>query len=101
VEVVCFATNAARRPARLPAAGATRIMYLARARKPLRTSPYRDLPRPGAVIGDQLVTDGVLAWRLGYTFLQYRPRLEHVPAGPRLMEYCGRLIRPVLFTRPG
>jgi predicted HAD superfamily phosphohydrolase YqeG len=76
------------------------VIYLARAGKPLRTAPYRILPRPGVVIGDQLATDGALARRLGYTFLQYRPRLDHVPAGPRLMDYVGRLIRPVLFTRP-
>jgi predicted HAD superfamily phosphohydrolase YqeG len=101
VAVVCFATNAERRPSRVPAAGATRVMYLAGAGKPLRTAPYRDLPGPGVVIGDQLATDGALAWRLGYTFLQYRPGLDHVPAGPRLMQQVGRLVRPVLFTRPG
>ena len=99
-EVVCFATNAFRRPSRVPAAGATRVIYLARAGKPLRTAPYRDLPRPGVVIGDQLATDGVLARRLGYAFLQYRPRLRHVPLGPRLMDYAGRLIRPVVLSRP-
>ncbi|HEY4462561.1 MAG TPA: hypothetical protein VGN41_07820 [Streptosporangiaceae bacterium] len=101
VAVVCFSTNAERRPSRAPAAGATRVMYLAGAGKPLRTAPYRDLPRPGVVIGDQLATDGALAWRLGYAFLQYHPRLDHVPAGPRLMGHVGRLVRPVLFTRPG
>jgi predicted HAD superfamily phosphohydrolase YqeG len=100
VAVVCFATNAERRPSRVPAAGATRVMYLAGAGKPVRTAPYRDLPRPGVVIGDQLATDGALAWRLGYAFLQYRPQLDHVPAGPRLMGQVGRLMRPVLFTRP-
>jgi predicted HAD superfamily phosphohydrolase YqeG len=48
-------------------------MYLASAVKPLRTAAYRALPRPGAVIGDQLSTDGLLARRLGYTFLHWRP----------------------------
>jgi hypothetical protein len=41
------------------------------------------------------------AARLGYVFLQYRPRLDCLPAGPRLMYLCGRLVRPLLFTRPG
>ena len=101
VQVVCFATNAERRPSRLPVAGAdVRVIYLSHAGKPLRTAPYRNLPAPGVVIGDQVATDGALAWRLGYTFLQYRPRLDDVPAGPRLMGYAGRLVRPVLFTRP-
>jgi hypothetical protein len=37
------------------------------------------------VIGDQVATDGMLARRLGYTFLHYRPGLERVPViiGPR------------------
>jgi hypothetical protein len=51
------------------------------------------------VIGDQIATDGVLARRLGYAFVQYRPPLEGVPVGPRLMSQCGRLVRPLLFTR--
>jgi hypothetical protein len=51
------------------------------------------------VIGDQVATDGVLAWRLGYTFVHYRPELDHVPAGPWLMDRLGRVIRPLLFTR--
>jgi predicted HAD superfamily phosphohydrolase YqeG len=101
VRVVCFATNAARRPSGVLPAPAAQVTYLAKAGKPLRTGPYRDLPRPGVVIGDQLATDGALAWRLGYTFLQYRcPGLDRVPAGPRFMGYCGALVRPVLFTRP-
>ena len=78
-----------------------RVVYLASARKPLRISPYLGFPRPGVVIGDQVATDGVLAWRLGYTFLQYRPHLDRAPAGPRLMYQCGRLVRPLLFRRSG
>jgi predicted HAD superfamily phosphohydrolase YqeG len=101
VRVVCFATNSLRRPSMVPAGGNVQVVYLTAARKPLRVAPYREFPRPGVVIGDQLATDGVLARRLGYVFLQYRPRLDHPPAGPRLMYQCGRLVRPLLFTRPG
>lgn len=125
--VLCFATNSRRRPSAAvvsdggraggdagdpggaggadrggdqgaPAAGA-RVVYLAAARKPLRTAQYRDFPRPGVVVGDQVVTDGVLAWRLGYRFLHYSPELAHVPAGPRLLGYGGLLVRPLLFSR--
>jgi hypothetical protein len=60
-------------------------MYVASAGKPLRTASYRVLPRPGAVIGDQVATDGLLARRLGYTFLHWSPPLTGVPLGPRLM----------------
>jgi hypothetical protein len=76
-----------------------RIVWLAGAAKPLRTAPYREFPRPGVVIGDQVTTDGLLAWRLGYVFLQYRPPLDRIPPGPWLMDRLGRLIRPLLFTQ--
>jgi hypothetical protein len=109
VRAVVFSTNSARRPSVLPAApgdggpggdgAGLRVEYVASAAKPLRIAPYRDLPRPGAVIGDQLPTDGVLAYRLGYLFLHYDPPYGHVPIGPRLMHRWGRVVRPVLFGR--
>ena len=52
------------------------------------------------VIGDQLATDGALARRLGYAFLQYHPDLGSLPTGPRLMDWAGQLVRPMLFARP-
>ncbi|HVT67846.1 MAG TPA: hypothetical protein VHF26_08870, partial [Trebonia sp.] len=70
--------------------------------KPLRTAPYRGLPRPAAVVGDQLLTDGLLARRLGCVFLHWDPPLDRVPAGPRVLRLLGRLARPVVFgPRPG
>jgi hypothetical protein len=56
-----------------------------------------DLPRPGAVIGDQLPTDGLLTYRPGYTYLHYAPHLASVPAGPKLMHSWRQLVRPLLF----
>jgi predicted HAD superfamily phosphohydrolase YqeG len=100
LEVVCFATNSARRPGMIPAVPGIRVMYVSSARKPLRIAPYRRLPRPGIVIGDQAATDGLLARRLGYTFLYYSPHLEGVPIGPRLLRQCGEFALPVLFRRP-
>jgi hypothetical protein len=100
LRAVVFATNSARRPSAPPPGDGIQVRYLASAGKPLRTAPYRDLPRPGAVVGDQLPTDGVLAYRLGYTFLHYLPHLTSVPAGPKLMHHWGRLVRPLLFRRP-
>lgn len=99
--VVVFATNSARRPSTVPAAAGVRVMYLASAGKPLRTGPYRGLPRPGAVIGDQIPTDGLLARRLGYTFLHWSPPLTGVPLRPRLMHLLGRVTRPLLFSEGG
>jgi hypothetical protein len=100
VEAVCFATNSARRPSAIPAGAGPRIIYLASAGKPFRTAPYRDLPRPGVIIGDQPATDGVLARRLGYTFLYYCPPLTGAPIGPRLLRQCGRLVLPLLTASP-
>jgi predicted HAD superfamily phosphohydrolase YqeG len=99
VRAVVFATNSARHPSAAPDGTGLQVRYLASADKPLRTAPYRDLPRPGAVIGDQLPTDGILAYRLGYTFLHYAPPTAGVPIGPRFMHRWGQLVRPVLFRR--
>jgi predicted HAD superfamily phosphohydrolase YqeG len=100
VQVVCFATNSARRPSVLPggAGPGPRVVYVASAGKPARTAAYRDFPRPGVVIGDQVATDGILARRLGYAFVLFDPQLAGLPAGPRLMGTAGRLVRPLLFT---
>ena len=99
VRVLVFSTNSVRRPSALPASRDIEVSYLASAAKPLRTAPYRDLPRPGAVVGDQVPTDGLLARRLGYTFLHYQPRLDDIPLGPRLMHRLGRVALPLLFNR--
>ena len=99
VAVVCFATNSLRRPTTVPSAAGIRVAYLASARKPLWIAPYADFPRPGVVIGDQVATDGLLARRLGYTFLDYRPAHISRPWGPRLLDYGGRLALPLFFTR--
>ena len=101
VRVVVFATNSVRRPSAIPSVPGVRVMYVASAGKPLRTSPYRALPRPGAVIGDQVAIDGLLAYRLCYTFLHWSPRLTGVPLGPRLLDLLGRLAQPLLFRRKG
>jgi predicted HAD superfamily phosphohydrolase YqeG len=97
VRSVLFVTNSARRPSRLPEVAGLRVAYLASAGKPLRTAPYLALPRPGAVIGDQVPTDGLLARRLGYTFLLYRPELAGVPLGPTVLHRGGELMLPLLF----
>jgi predicted HAD superfamily phosphohydrolase YqeG len=98
VEVVCFSTNSLRCPSVVPSPAGLRVVYLASAAKPLRTTPYRRFPRPGVVIGDQVATDGILARRLGYAFIQLDPP-PGIPVGPRLMAAAGRLAQPLLFSR--
>jgi hypothetical protein len=51
------------------------------------------------VVGDQVATDGLLARRLGFTFLHYQPRPADVPPGPRLMHRLGQLALPLLFEK--
>jgi predicted HAD superfamily phosphohydrolase YqeG len=101
VQVVCFATNSIRRPRAVPASARVRVVYLESAAKPMRIAPYQGFPRPGVVVGDQIATDGLLARRLGYAFVHYRPPLDEIPAGPRLLGQLGRLVRPIAFGRPG
>jgi hypothetical protein len=51
------------------------------------------------VAGDQLPTDGILAYRLRFTFLHYAAQLTGVPPGPELMHRWGEMVRPLLFRR--
>lgn len=99
VEVVCFSTNSLRRPSLVPSTAGVRVVYLASAGKPLRTTTYQRFPRPGVVIGDQVATDGILARRLGYAFIQI-DRPAGAPVGPRLMAAGGRVVQRLLFTDP-
>jgi hypothetical protein len=96
LRAVCFATNSARRPSHLPDVPGIRVSYVLSAGKPLHLAPFALLPRPGVVIGDQVMTDGLLARRLGFAFLHYRhPQGE--PIGPRVLDACGQLLRPLVF----
>jgi predicted HAD superfamily phosphohydrolase YqeG len=101
VQVLCFSTNSARRPSRIPEWPGIRVVYFASARKPFHTAPYRSFPAPGAVIGDQVLTDGLLARRLGYAFIQCTPELDRTPAGPAMLARGGQLALPLLFRRLG
>ncbi len=104
VEVVCFSTNSVRRPSVVPSPAGVRVVYLASAAKPLRTTAYHGFPRPGVVIGDQVATDGILARRLGYAFIQLDPpgRQSRRPAadggrgaaGAAAVVHRGRLNQP-------
>jgi predicted HAD superfamily phosphohydrolase YqeG len=100
VLVVSFSTNSLRRPSVSLVFPGVRVVYLAAARKPFRVAPYQDFPTPGALIGDQVLTDGILARRLGYEFVHFEPDLEKVPAVPRLMNQVGKLTLPLRAWRP-
>lgn len=97
---VCFATNSRRRLSSAITSDNHDVRYVASACKPLRTAFYQNFPRPGLVIGDQLATDGALAWRLKYSFIHYYPTID-VPLGSKLMKYLGYPLRPFLFRPAG
>ena len=96
VRAVCFATNSVRHPSALPDVPDVEVSYVVSARKPARMAPYARLPLPGVVVGDQIMTDGMLARRLGYSFLHYR-HPQPGPLGPRLLDAVGELARPLMF----
>lgn len=98
LRVLCFATNSARQLSAIPELPGVQVKYLASAGKPLRTSAYLGFPKPGAVVGDQILTDGMLARRLGFTFLHCTPSLKGTPLGPQLLNRFGNLLRPLLFA---
>jgi hypothetical protein len=98
VRAVCFATNSARRPSALPSVPGIDVSYIVSAGKPVRTEPYARLPLPGVVVGDQVLTDGLLARRLRFAFLHYRPPLGG-PIRPRLLDGIGKLARPLMFRQ--
>lgn len=52
--------------------GKSWIRVVTAARKPWRTRYLHDAPRPIAVVGNQVLTDGLLAWRLGASFLHWQ-----------------------------
>jgi hypothetical protein len=74
------------------------VVLVAAARKPFTRG--LDSPRglPRIVIGDQCLTDGLLAVRTRATFVRLRFRNGHVPLWPRLQNIAGWLVRP-LFVR--
>lgn len=101
VLVLCFATNSSRRPSFLPVSQKPRLVYIASAGKPFRSGRYKNFPTPGVLIGDQVLTDGILARRLGYTFIHCLPAVAEVPRGPWLLNRSGQLIHRWLFPEAG
>jgi hypothetical protein len=98
IEFLGFVTNSRRRAPVTSRADGPSIFYVSSAHKPLLIKRYRGLPRPGVVIGDQLATDGVFAWRLGFDFIHYQPAAEESPPGVRIMNLTGYLLRPLFFN---
>jgi hypothetical protein len=101
IEFIGFVTNSRRHIPVTSSPGGPTVFYVSSAHKPLLIRRYRELPRPGAVVGDQLTTDGILAWRLGFDFVHYEPAARDSPAGVRIMNLTGSLLRPLFFNSTG
>ncbi|MFI0406721.1 hypothetical protein [Actinomadura sp. 3N508] len=97
VRELVFASNSSRAgtlsiPARPP-----KTALEPNARKPWRIAYLGELPRPIAVIGDQVLTDGLLAWRLGAAFL-HLPTAVSAPWYPRAQAAGGRPLAHLFFV---
>lgn len=102
IQRIVFLTNSRRVPADGLLASSAAV-YVARARKPWRLGALADATPPIAVIGDQLLTDGLVAWRLGLQgasaiFLHWQcPKTFW---WPRLQHATGSCVQPLLFRGP-
>jgi predicted HAD superfamily phosphohydrolase YqeG len=97
IEVVGFATNSLRHLEVDLDHDGVRIFYISRAAKPFVTRRHLGLPRPAVLVGDQVATDGLLAWRLGFAFAHVQHSSRRRPWGPRLMHQLGRPLISKLF----
>lgn len=91
-----FATNARMPFVKMPKTSG-RLLFISTARKPWRTNYLKGSPGPIIVIGDQVLTDGLLAHRLHGNFLHWRPRCN-IPLWPRVQTMTGKLIEHVFFS---
>ena len=96
---VFFVTNSRRSPGdRLPSASFP-VSYISHARKPfLDISRFASLRAPVVVIGDQVLTDGLMAWRLNAAFVQVPLPARSSPA-VRAQASLGRIVASLFFRR--
>jgi hypothetical protein len=73
------------------------VTFVSAARKPWRIIYLADAPRPVVVLGDQIITDGLLAFRLHGQFLHWRGP-GRIPWWPRLQAMLGALLVRLMFS---
>jgi predicted HAD superfamily phosphohydrolase YqeG len=96
---VFFVTNSRRSPSEAIPSMAFPVSYISHARKPfLEISRFSSLRPPVVVVGDQVLTDGLMAWRLNATFVQVP-----LPAGSsfavRAQGSLGRVVASLFLRR--
>lgn len=98
---IWFLTNSARAPSKRPASDGVTVTYVTNARKPwLRLDVVRGSPPPIVVVGDQVLTDGCVAWRLKAPFVQV-PIPPGASSAVRTQRQVGDVLRRCLFSRHG
>jgi predicted HAD superfamily phosphohydrolase YqeG len=94
---VIVMTNSSRTLRVIPDEARFSFSYVHAARKPwLSLSRFSRLPPPTVLIGDQILTDGLTAWRMQISFVQTRLPRE-APFGVRLQAALGALLAPIFF----
>ena len=70
------------------------------ANKPFFTPPeeFHLLGNRTVVVGDQYLTDGLLAWRFGFSF-GYVLASPHQPVWPRIQLFVGRILCPLFLKQ--
>lgn len=97
VREVVFVTNSDRSPASALPSMPFPVSYIAQARKPfLDLSRFEGLEQPLVVIGDQVLTDGLMAWRLNALFLQV-PLPARISLAVRAQASLGRIVAALVF----
>jgi len=97
VRRIAFLTNSRRRLDVMPASVASvELSYTARAMKPWKVRELRGLPKPLVVVGDQVLTDGLLAFRLDADFVLVCS--ISAPWWPRLQAWAGKYLLPYIFV---
>lgn len=97
---VMLLTNSARRLSGEALAG-TSMAYVARACKPWRRHGLDVSTGALAVIGDQLLTDGLLAWRCRHRptlFVEVHDCSRDAPLWPALQRWAATPLRNILFS---
>lgn len=75
--------------------GSGRLEVYSGARKPWCAARFVNGERPLAIVGDTVLTDGLLAWRLDALFVHWAA--PDPPWWPRVQRWCGRIVAPLLF----
>jgi predicted HAD superfamily phosphohydrolase YqeG len=97
---VVVTTNVRNHPGKVAAAIAEAgLIFVAGARKPHPRRLLAATARPVAIVGDQPVTDGLLAWWLGVPFVLAPACSSRTPWWPRLMRLVGELVLRLFYRR--